>query len=50
MVGLSSDVDNAIFVRRRMQDDGPHLVTGIRLLVGAVITMTSRCGWRLCLR
>ena len=39
MVGLSSEVTNAIFVRRRMQGMDPTAVTGIRLLVGALITM-----------
>ena len=39
MVGLSSEVANAIFVRRRMQGMDPTAVTGIRLLVGALITM-----------
>jgi drug/metabolite transporter (DMT)-like permease len=38
MIGLSSDVANAIFVRRRMRDMDPVSVTGIRLLVGTIMT------------
>ncbi len=39
MIGLSSDVGNAIFVRRRMREMDPVAVTGIRLLVGTMITL-----------
>lgn len=38
MIGLCGDVTNAIFVRRRMRGMDPVAVTGIRLLVGALIT------------
>ena len=39
MIGLSSDVGNAIFVRRRMRDMDPVAVTGIRLMTGTMITL-----------
>lgn len=39
MIGLCSDVANAIFVRRRMVSMDPMAVTGIRLFVGALVTM-----------
>ncbi|MEM7129489.1 MAG: DMT family transporter [Chloroflexota bacterium] len=38
LIALCSEVINTIFVRRRMTEMDPFVVTGIRLLVGAVIT------------
>jgi len=38
-IGLCTDVANAIFVRRRMRHMDPMAVTGIRLSVGALITI-----------
>jgi drug/metabolite transporter (DMT)-like permease len=39
MIGLCSDVGNAIFVRRRMRSMDPTAVTGIRLLTGTLVTL-----------
>ena len=38
LIGLCSEVTNAIFVRRRMRSMDPVAVTGIRLLAGALVT------------
>ena len=40
LTGISSEVANAIFVRRRMRSMDPVAVTGIRLFTGALITGT----------
>lgn len=37
-LGVCSEVTNAIFIRRHMQDMDPFPVTGIRLFTGALIT------------
>ena len=39
IIGLSFDAANAIFVRRRMRQMDPIAVTGIRLSIGALITI-----------
>ena len=39
MLGLVSEAINTMFVRRRMQAMNPIIVTGIRLLTGAVIVL-----------
>jgi drug/metabolite transporter (DMT)-like permease len=39
MLGLVSEAINTMYVRRRMMDIDPIMVTGIRLLIGAVIAL-----------
>lgn len=38
LIGLCSEVTNAIFVRRRMRSMDPVAVTGVRVLTGALVT------------